>query len=123
MHEQEKEQVSLAWLDIRCTSAQLQQSVHLDQEMINIGRAPGNEIVVDVSVVSSYHLQIIREKGQYILIHPHPNVRRTLHGLVFQGRSITGEEHLREQLKHDDRFTIRDEKGEVAVLFFFKRKK
>ncbi len=43
----------------------------LTRQVINIGRYPSNDIVINESVVSAYHAQIVREGNQLIFIHPH----------------------------------------------------
>jgi len=53
----------------------------LNQDVINIGRDPSNDIVIKDRIVSSFHAQIVREGNQFVLIHPHPDRQQTLNGL------------------------------------------
>ena len=61
------------------------QTYPLTKEVINIGRDASNDIsIVDGRIISTHHLQIIRQAGQFILIHPHPDQPRTLNGLLYR---------------------------------------
>jgi pSer/pThr/pTyr-binding forkhead associated (FHA) protein len=64
------------------------------------------------------HAQIIREGGQWVLIHPHPSRGQTLNGLIYQGRVIGGNEQFRKTLEHGDIFRIGDEHGTLITLTF-----
>jgi ABC-type multidrug transport system ATPase subunit/pSer/pThr/pTyr-binding forkhead associated (FHA) protein len=87
--------------------------------VINIGRNPtGNDIVINEPVVSAMHAQIVREGGQWVLIHPHPSRGHTLNGLIYQGRVIGGNEQFRKPLEHGDIFRIGDEHGTLITLTF-----
>ena len=48
------------------------QAYPLAQQVINIGRDPSNDIVINELVISAFHAQIVREGNQLVLIHPHP---------------------------------------------------
>lgn len=41
--------------------------IPLDREVTTIGRAPGNDIVIDNLAVSSFHAKIIRERGRHVI--------------------------------------------------------
>src|SRR6266567_3235286 len=78
----------------------------LTKQVINIGRHPSNDIVINENVVSAYHAQIVREGNQLIFIHPHPQQPRTTNGLLYQGRRIPGNEPFRKPLERGDIFRI-----------------
>src|SRR5260221_5848676 len=74
----------------------------LNKQVINIGRHPSNEIVINEPVVSAYHAQIVREGDKLIFIHPHPQAQRTTNGLLYQGSAIPGTEPFRKPLERGD---------------------
>src|SRR5256884_116106 len=90
----------------------------LTRQVINIGRHPSNDIVINESVVSAYHAQIVREGNQLIFIHPHPQQPRTTKGLLYQGRRIPGNEPFRKPLERGDIFRIGDEHGTLVTLAY-----
>src|SRR5579864_8376917 len=95
------------------------QSYPLTNDIINIGRDSSNDISIkDGRIVSTHHLQIIRQNGQFILIHPHPDQPRTLNGLLYQGRKIRGDEPFRKTLTNGDIFRIGDENGSFVTLTY-----
>lgn len=94
------------------------QSYPLTKEVMNIGRDASNDIPIeDGNIVSSLHLQIIRQNGQFALIHPHPDRPRTLNGLLYQGRAIHGDEPFRKTLTNGDIFRIGDENGTLFSIY------
>src|SRR6266487_532436 len=94
------------------------QSVPLNKQVINIGRDPSNDIVINELVVSAFHVQIIREGTQLVFIHPHPTRGKTLNGLLYQGRHIQGNEPFRKPLTRGDIFRIGDEHGTLVTLTY-----
>ena len=90
----------------------------LTQQIINIGRDPSNDIVINELVVSGFHAQIVREGNQFVLVHPHPSREKTLNGLLYQGRHIPGDEHFRKPLARGDIFRIGDEDGTLVTLTY-----
>lgn len=86
--------------------------------VINIGRNPSSDIVINEPVVSAYHAQVIREGSDWVLVHPHPSRGRTLNGLLYQGRIIQGDEQFRKPLVHGDIFRIGDEHGTLVTLTY-----
>ncbi len=90
----------------------------LNGPVINVGRAPDNDIVIDADVVSGHHLQIVREGNQLVLIHPHPSRPATLNGLLYQGRHIEGNQPFRKILERGDIFRIGDEHGTLVTLTY-----
>ena len=95
------------------------QSYLLTKEVVNIGRGANNDIPIeDGGIVSSQHLQIIRQNGQFVLIHPHPDRPRTLNGLLYQGHTIRGDEPFRKTLARGDIFRIGDENGTLVTLTY-----
>jgi ABC transport system ATP-binding/permease protein len=93
-------------------------SFPLSGQVINIGRHPSNDIVIDENIVSAYHAQIVREGSQLIFIHPHPQQQRTTNGLLYQGRLIAGNEPFRKVLERGDIFRIGDEHGSLVTLSY-----
>lgn len=90
----------------------------LAQKVIAIGRDASNDIVIDDATVSDFHLQIVRENNQWILIHPHAERQHTQHGLLYQGRKIRGDKSFRKSLMSSDVFRIGDEHGTLFTLAF-----
>ena len=90
----------------------------LTRPVINIGRDPSNDIVIDASVVSSFHAQIVREGNQLILVHPHPSRSQTTNGLLYQGRHILGNEPFRKTLVRGDVFHIGDGHATLVTLAY-----
>ncbi len=90
----------------------------LTQQVINIGRDPSNDIVIDELVVSGFHAQIVREGNQFVLVHPHPSRGKTLNGLLYQGRHIQGDEKFHKPLARGDIFRIGDEHGTLVTLTY-----
>jgi ABC transport system ATP-binding/permease protein len=105
-------------LEISSNIHALTQSFPLTKQVINIGRDPSNEIVINELVVSAFHAQIIREGNQLVLIHPHPARGKTLNGLLYQGRHIRGDESFRKPLARGDIFRIGDEHGTLVTLTY-----
>ncbi len=95
------------------------QSYPLLKEVVNIGRDASNDISIkDGGIVSTHHLQIIRQGGQFVLIHPHPARPGTLNGLLYQGRKIRGDEQFSKVLTKGDIFRIGDENGTLVTLVY-----
>lgn len=108
-------------------SLEISSNVHSDKQtypltkpVINIGREPSNDIVINELVISGHHAQIVQEGNQIVLIHPHPKARnqKTLNGLLYQGRHIQGDEPFRKTLERGDIFRIGDEHGTLVTLTF-----
>lgn len=105
-------------LEISSNVHQDKQTHPLTKQVINIGRDPSNDIVIDELVVSGFHAQIVREGNQLIFVHPHPTRQSTLNGLLYQGRRIAGNELFRKPLVRGDIFRIGDEHGTLVTLTF-----
>ena len=90
----------------------------LSKPVINIGRHPSNDIVINESVVSAYHAQVVHEGNQIIFIHPHPQQPRTTNGLLYQGRLIPGNMPFRKPLERGDIFRIGNEHGTLVTLAY-----
>jgi ABC-type multidrug transport system ATPase subunit/pSer/pThr/pTyr-binding forkhead associated (FHA) protein len=90
----------------------------LTQQVINIGRDPSNDIVINELVVSGFHAQIVREGNQFVFVHPHPSRGKTLNGVLYQGRHIRGDEQFRKPLARGDIFRIGDEHGTLVTLSY-----
>src|SRR6266516_2930785 len=106
----------VASLEVNSNTHPQKISYSLDKPVINIGRHPANDIVIDEPVVSGYHAQIVREGNQLIFIHPHPQQQRTTNGILYQGRAIPGTEPFRKPLERGDIFRIGDEYGTLVTL-------
>src|SRR5713101_3754464 len=94
------------------------QAYPLAQQVINIGRDPSNDIVINELVISGFHAQIVREGDRLVLIHPHPARGKTLNGLLYQGRHIQGDEIFRKPLARGDIFRIGDDHGTLVTLTY-----
>ena len=105
-------------LEISANTHHEKSTYPLTKQIINIGRDPSNDIVINETIVSGFHLQIVREGDQLTLIHPHPSRQRTLNGLLYQGHHIQGTEYYRKQLARGDIFRIGDEHGTLVTLTF-----
>lgn len=90
----------------------------LNKPVINIGREPSNDIVINELVVSGFHAQIVQEGNQFVLVHPHPSRAKTLNGLYYQGRHIAGDQPFRKALTRGDIVRIGDEHGTLVTLAF-----
>ncbi len=90
----------------------------LAKESINIGRDKSNDIVIDAPIVSDYHLQIVRQNNQWVLIHPPPNQKNTHNGLLYQGNKIRGNKSFRKPLIRGDIFRIEDNNGTLITLTY-----
>lgn len=89
-----------------------------DRQFFDIGRDPSNTIVIQRPTVSSFHVQIVRENNQLVLIHPHPKRGQTLNGLTFQGQNFTGQQQFRRVLTRGDVFRISDANGTFVTLAY-----
>jgi ABC-type multidrug transport system ATPase subunit/pSer/pThr/pTyr-binding forkhead associated (FHA) protein len=94
------------------------QTILLTKPEINIGRDPSNDLVINELVVSGFHVQIVRDGNQYVLIHPHPARGRTLNGIIYQGRHIPGDQQFRKVLTRGDFFRIGDEHGTLVTIAY-----
>src|SRR6266700_342609 len=107
-----------ATLEISTNTDREKATYPLNKQIINIGRDPSNDIVIDRPTVSAFHAQILREGTQLILLHPHPARGRTLNGLIYQGESVGGTETLSKPLARGDVFRISDEHGTFVTLSY-----
>lgn len=94
------------------------QTYPLNKQVINIGREPSNDIVINELVVSGFHAQLVQEDNQFTLVHPHPSRAKTLNGLFYQGRHIAGDQPFRKALTRGDIIRIGDEHGTLVTLAF-----
>src|SRR6266700_6032577 len=105
-------------LEIGTNTDREKQTYPLNKQIINIGRDPSNDIVINRPTVSAFHAQIVREGNQLVFIHPHPNRGKTLNGITYQGKSIGGIEAFRRPLARGDVFRISDEHGTFVTLAY-----
>jgi ABC-type multidrug transport system ATPase subunit/pSer/pThr/pTyr-binding forkhead associated (FHA) protein len=89
-----------------------------DQPIFDIGRDASNTIVVNRPTVSGFHFRIVRDGNNLILIHPHPDRKQTVNGLIYQGRKIAGTERFRHILQRGDVFRISDQEGTFVSLTY-----
>ncbi len=94
------------------------QSLLLTKPVINIGRDPSNDVIINEQVVSGFHAQIVREGNQYVFVHPHPNRGKTLNGVIYQGNHIRGDQAFRKPLARGDFFRIGDEHGTLVTISY-----
>jgi len=115
-------QVGLANIEVTTNLNSQKQSYPIpdDQQIINIGRAPApaNDIVIDELVISGSHLQIRREQGELVLLHPHPSRPNTANGIYYQGKHYHGNEQFRHVLSNGDVFRIGNEYGTLVTLTY-----
>ncbi|WP_242527169.1 FHA domain-containing protein [Ktedonosporobacter rubrisoli] len=105
-------------LEVSTNTDREKQSYPLTKQVINIGRDPANDIVINRPTVSGYHAQIVREGNQLVFVHPHPARGRTLNGITYQGHVIRGDEPFRKVLSRGDVFRISDEHGTLVTLTY-----
>jgi ABC transport system ATP-binding/permease protein len=105
-------------LEISTNTDREKQTSPLNKQIINIGRDPSNDIVINRPTVSAFHAQIVREVNQLVLVHPHPSRGKTLNGLTYQGKSIGGSDAFRKPLERGDVFRISDEHGTFVTLTY-----
>ena len=103
-------------LEVSSNSSSDRKTVALDRAVITVGRDATSDIMISERIVSALHVQIVRQGSQFVLIHPHPQRRSTLNGLLYQGRKIRGDEMFRKTLEHGDIFRIGDEGGSFVTL-------
>ena len=111
-------EMRVASLEVTNNTSVEKHTYTLNQDVINIGRDPSNDIVIKDRIVSSFHAQIVREGNQFVLIHPHPDRQQTLNGLYYRGRKIPGDEPFRKALTRNDIFRIGDENGTFVTLTY-----
>jgi len=90
----------------------------LDKQVLNIGRHPSNDIVINEPVVSAFHAQIVREGDALIFIHPQPPHSRTTNGIIYQGHGFPGDAPFRKPLERGDIFRIGDDNGTLITLTY-----
>lgn len=106
-------------LEISDSTGRMKQRYPLAQQVITIGRDATNDVVIDEPCVSAFHLQIVREGEEYILVYPHPHPQRQqmVNGLQYQG-SVIKNETFRKPLTRGDIFRISDEDGTLVTLAY-----
>ena len=93
-------------------------SFPLSKQVINIGRDPSNDLVINEPIVSAFHAQVVREGNQLVFSHPHPARGKTLNGVMYQGRHIRGDEQFSKSLTRGDVFRIGDENGTLVTIAY-----
>jgi ABC-type multidrug transport system ATPase subunit/pSer/pThr/pTyr-binding forkhead associated (FHA) protein len=110
--------VGLPSIEVTSSSHSDKITFALAKPVINIGRDPTNDIIINDRIVSGLHLRIVRQGNAFILIHPHPGRPKTLNGLLYQGRKIRGDEQFSKTLAKGDIFRIGDENGTLVTLTY-----
>jgi ABC transport system ATP-binding/permease protein len=110
--------VGVPTLEVSTNVDNERQPYPLTKPVINIGRDPSNDIVINRPTVSGFHAQIVRDGNQLVFIHPHPDRGKTLNGITYQGRTIAGTEQFRKPLARGDVFRITDEHGTLVTLTY-----
>ncbi len=90
----------------------------LGKLVVDIGRDPTNDIILNDRIVSGRHLRIVRQGKDFVLVHPHPDRSATRNGLLYQGRKIRGDEQFSKVLTKGDIFRIGDENGTLLTLTY-----
>lgn len=109
---------SVPTIEVKTNTDREKHTYSLNKPIINIGRAPDNDIVIDRPTVSGYHAQIIREGNQLVFVHPHPRQGKTTNGIDYNGQSTIGTEKFRKALARGDVFRISDEHGAMVTLTY-----
>ena len=110
--------LGLPSLEITDNASGTKKTYPLFQENITIGQDMDNNIVVNAPVVSDFHLQIVHQNAQWMLVHPPAERSHTRNGLLYQGRKIRGNKAFRKVLAKGDVFRIEDEIGNMVTLTF-----
>src|SRR5579859_4215274 len=110
--------VGIPSLEVSSNSSSDRKTVALDKPVFTVGRDATSDIMISERIVSSLHVQIVRQGNQFVLIHPHPQRHSTLNGLLYQGRKIRGDEMFRKTLEHGDIFRIGEESGSFVTLTY-----
>jgi pSer/pThr/pTyr-binding forkhead associated (FHA) protein len=105
-------------IEITSSSQSEKKTYALARPVINIGRDPSNDVIINDRIVSGFHLRIGRQGNAFVLIHPHPERPKTLNGLLHQGRKIRGDEQFSKTLTKGDIFRIGDENGTLVTLTY-----
>ncbi len=82
--------VGIPSLEASSNSSSDRKTVALDKPVISVGRDATCDIMISERIVSSFHVQIVRQGNQFVLIHPHPQRQSTLNGLLYKGRKDSG---------------------------------
>ncbi len=90
----------------------------LSKPLIDIGRDLDNTIVVSESIISSKHMQIVRDDKELFLVHPHPSRDKTQNGFWYKGQRIRGEQTFRQQLVHGDIFRVGGDYGTLITFTY-----
>ncbi len=88
------------------------------KQVFSIGRDPSNDIIINRPTVSGLHAQIVREGGQLVIVHPHPQKGSTANGLSYNGKVYRGSTPFRKVLVRGDFFRIADEHGSFVTLTY-----
>jgi len=105
-------------LEITSNSDNGKSTYNLIKPIINIGRDPLNDIVINASVISAFHAQVVLRDNRLVLLHPHPSQPQTTNGLLYQGRHIRGNESFSKPLVRGDVFSIGVEHGMMVMLTY-----
>ena len=105
-------------IEITSSSHSDKKTYALARPVINVGRDPSNDVIINDRIVSGFHLHIVRQGNEFVLIHPHPERSKTLNGLLYQGHKIRGDEQFSKTLTKGDIFRIGDENGTLVTLTY-----
>ena len=108
----------VATLEISSNIHPQKTSFPITKQVVNIGRDPSNDLVINEPVISGFHAQVTREGNQLVFVHPHPSRGKTLNGLYYQGKYIPGDQAFRKPLARGDLFRIGDEHGTLVTIAF-----
>ncbi len=108
----------VATLEVSTNTDREKQTFPLTKQVINIGRDPENDILINRPTVSGFHAQIVRNGNELVFVHPHPARGKTLNGITYQGKVIGGDEQFRKNLVRGDVFRITDGHGTFVTLTY-----
>ncbi len=107
-------------LEISSNTSQIRKTCTLPPTMptINLGSHPSNDIVIDELVIDPFHMQLVRENNQLLLVYPHPQATSTANGLWYQGNHIQSTEQFKHPLLQGDIFHVKNEYGTSVTLTY-----
>ena len=108
----------IASLEVSTNTDNERHSYTLVKPVINIGRDPSNDIIINRPTISNFHAQIMRDGSDMIIVHPPPGRQKTANGITYKGRTISGTEPFRHTLVRGDVFRIHDEHGSYVTLTY-----
>jgi len=111
-------EMGMPFLEISSNTRQERKIYPLTKLITNIGRDSSNDIILPERHISSFHMQVVHDGRQLVLVHPPPTRQQTQNGLLYRGRQIRGDEAFHKSLTNGDVFRIGDENGTIVSLMY-----